>query len=316
VKRIVSLVIGLGILAIIYTRINIAGIADAFRGSNLELLIIGLLLVIPITMITSWRLQCLMPNGMALNFAEANRLVLAASSLNMILPSKAGDFAKAYFMADRGYIKGSLALSLVIFEKTCDFMSLLVWCAFGLFLYPEKDAIFWLLTLCIAGGLFLGLFMLGSKKFSHGFFLMVQRVVPEKTGEKFLQLDAAWNEMHVFFWGDRRNLCKVAITSVFLWFLHLFQIWLFILALGLFTPLIISLALSSIAILIGLLPLTFAGIGTRDAAIIALYHPYFSAASGAALGLLCTTRYLMPAIGGLPFLGRYMATMNIFNRSR
>jgi len=39
----------------------------------------------------------------------------------------------------------------------------------------------------------------------------------------------------------------------------------------------------------------------RDAALIAFYQPYFNP-TAAALGLLCTSRYLLPAIGGLPFL--------------
>lgn len=70
-----------------------------------------------------------------------------------------------------------------------------------------------------------------------------------------------------------------------------------------------NLALSPLAILAGLLPLTFAGVGTRDAALIAFYSPYFNAPTAAALGLLCTSRYLLPAIGGLPFLGQYLATI-------
>ena len=62
-----------------------------------------------------------------------------------------------------------------------------------------------------------------------------------------------------------------------------------------------------LSLLVGLLPVTFAGIGTRDAAIIVLYQPYFSTEVGAALGLLCTMRYVIPALVGLPYLERYLA---------
>ena len=57
------------------------------------------------------------------------------------------------------------------------------------------------------------------------------------------------------------------------------------------------------------MPLTFAGVGTRDAALIAFYKPYLNAPTAAALGLLCTSRYLLPALGGLPFLGKYLTTI-------
>ena len=81
----------------------------------------------------------------------------------------------------------------------------------------------------------------------------------------------------------------------------------FILALRAWTPFLINLALSPLAILAGLLPLTFAGIGTRDAALIFFYQDYFNEATGAALGLLCTSRYFLPAVIGLPFLGQMLA---------
>jgi uncharacterized membrane protein YbhN (UPF0104 family) len=113
--------------------------------------------------------------------------------------------------------------------------------------------------------------------------------------------------MQDYFWADRGRLLRIASTSVFLWFLHLLQIWLFILALKAWTPFVTNLGLAPLALLGGLLPLTFAGIGTRDAAIVVFYHPYFGAPTAAALGLLCTARYLLPALGGLPFLGHYLA---------
>jgi uncharacterized protein (TIRG00374 family) len=115
--------------------------------------------------------------------------------------------------------------------------------------------------------------------------------------------------MFDYFWQETAIFYKVAATSVFLWSLHLLQIWFFILALRAWAPFLANLALSPLAILAGLLPLTFAGVGTRDAALIFFYKPFFSAPVAAALGLLCTSRYLLPAIGGLPFLGQYLPTV-------
>jgi uncharacterized protein (TIRG00374 family) len=115
--------------------------------------------------------------------------------------------------------------------------------------------------------------------------------------------------MYHYFWRDRNQLIKITGTSVLIWFLHLLQIWLFILALKAWAPFLANLALSPLAILAGLLPLPFAGVGTRDTALILFYEPFFDAPAAAALGLLCTSRYLLPAIGGLPFLGKYLASI-------
>lgn len=305
-KRLLPLVISLAILAFLYWKMDVRGLAQVFRGCDPAFMALSLAMVVPLTLITARRLQQLMPLGAVLGFGEANRLILAASVLNMVLPSKMGDIAKAYFMR-RGSLDGSLSLSLVVFEKTCDMLSLLLWCAFGLVLYPAKDWLFWILTAAVAGGLVMGLVLLGSRRFAETFFGLLRRVLPKGKSAKVESLQESWSRMQGYFWGDRARLGRIAVTSVFLWFLHLLQIWLFILALKAWTPFLMNMGLAPLAILGGLLPLTFAGIGTRDAAIVALYRPYFGPSTAAALGLLCTARYLLPALGGLPFLGQYLA---------
>lgn len=319
-KRLLSILVSLTILAVIYWKIDFRGLIQVFQNSNPGWMAVSLGMVVPITLITAWRLQQLMPRPRQgqkspLGFGEANRLILVASTLNMVLPSKMGDIAKAYFMRDRGHLSGSLSLSLVIFEKACDMLSLLLWCAFGLLLYPQKDWLFWLMTLAVVGGLLVGGLLLASRSFAQMFFDVGQAIAPRKLKMKLSSLKTSWREMHDYFWSDRRQLVKIALTSVFTWFLHLLQIWFFILALNAWTPFLTNLALSPLAILAGLLPLTFAGVGTRDAALILFYQPYFSASTAAALGLLCTSRYLLPAIAGLPFLGQYLSTVRSLKKS-
>ena len=309
-KRFISLAVSVAILLIIYSKIDFQGLLNVFQNCDRTWMVISLGMVIPITMFTSGRLQQLMPHRRSLGFMEANRLILGASVLNMVLPSKMGDIAKAYFMKERGHLKGSLSLSLVVFEKACDMVSLLFWCAFGLFLYPAKDELFWTMTTAIAGGLILMLLLLGSKQFAQIFFGLARKLGPKKLRSKIDNLQSSWLEMHDYFWSDKKQLFKIAATSIFIWFLHLLQIWLFILALRAQTPFLTNLALSPLAILMGLLPLTFAGVGTRDAALIFFYNPYFNVSTCAALGLLCTSRYFLPALIGLPFLRQMMGAMN------
>lgn len=325
-KKAVSLIVSLGILALIYWKIDFTKLGPVFAASDPWWMAASLGMVIPLTALTAWRFQQLTPSEARINFAEANRLILSASVLNLILPSKMGDIAKALFLP----LRRSLALSLVVFEKACDMLSLLVWCVFGLawvwldhgaallaFRAPDWLANFHIafkghlpFSVCgifVVGLLCLGLMLLGSLGFSRIFFELLGKIAPGKAKGKFRKLSASWEEMHGYFWANKRRLAIVSATSVFIWLLHLLQIWFFILALRGWCPFVANLALSSLAILAGLLPLTFAGVGTRDAALILLYAPYFPAHVAAALGLLCTVRYVLPAIGGLPFFQRYLA---------
>ncbi|PSB44234.1 lysylphosphatidylglycerol synthetase [Cyanosarcina cf. burmensis CCALA 770] len=315
-KRIISIVVSLIILVIIYWRIDFTNLIKVFQNSNIYWMIVSLCMVVPITTITAWRLQQLTPKQAQLSFGKANKLILAASVLNMVLPSKMGDIAKAYFMRQQGHLTGSLSLSLVVFEKTCDLLSLLLWCVLGLILYPYKNWLFWIMTVSVSLGLILGLLLLSSRKFAQIFFVLSKAIAAKKLKIKIQKLQFSWEEMHNYFWRDRANLFKIALTSIFIWFLHLLQIWFFILALKAWTPFLTNLALSPLAILAGLLPLTFAGVGTRDAALIAFYQPYFNAPTAAALGLLCTSRYLLPAIGGFPFLGQYLTTVRRLSQDK
>ena len=298
----------LGLLAVIYYKIDFAKVLGVFAESSPFMLTGSLLMVVPLTMATSWRLCRLMPKNMPLSFWEANRLTLMASVLNMVLPSKMGDVAKSAFMAQRGHLKGSLAVSLVIFEKACDMASLLAWCAIGLVFYPEKDLLFWIMTAAVTGGFISLSLLLGSRSVASLFFTNAARFTPKKVSEKFSTLEGSWNEMHGYFWESPSRLVVMAIVSLGIWFLHLVQIWLFTLALHTEVPFLASMAIAPLALLAGLLPLTFAGIGTRDAALVLFFAPYMSAPKAAALGVLCTMRYILPALGGLPFMGGFAST--------
>ncbi|MDJ0737328.1 MAG: lysylphosphatidylglycerol synthase transmembrane domain-containing protein [Nostocaceae cyanobacterium] len=312
-KRIFSLLISLIILAFIYYQIDLQALIKVFQNCDGWWMTISLGMVVPLTLLTAWRFQQLMPQGKKLGITEANRLILAASVLNMVLPSKMGDLSKAYFMKQRGHLSGSLSLSLVVFERILDVLSLLLWCVFGLILYPQKNFVFWIITVAIALTIVVGLLILSSRKIAQVFFVLIQKLSTKlstkKLKNKIKKLQLSWEEMQHSLWQNKRQFLKITLTSIFIWFLHLLQIWFFILALKAWTPLVISLALSPLAILAGLLPLTFAGVGTRDAALIAFYQPYFNAPTAAALGLMCTSRYLLPAIGGIPFLGQYLSAI-------
>jgi uncharacterized protein (TIRG00374 family) len=315
-KRIISIVVSLGILAVLYWKIDFAKVVPVFTNCSLSWLVASLLMVVPLTLLTAFRLCQLMPKGHPLGFLESNRLILLASVLNLVLPSKMGDMAKSVFMADRGHLRGSLALALVVFEKACDMLSLLVWCVLGLALYRDKDVLFWAMTAAVVAG-FLGLaLLLGSTHFAKFCFGMGEKFAPGKMKSKIATLHASWIEMHGYFWQDKAKLARIAANSLFIWFLHLVQIWMFTVAIRTDVPFLSNLALSPLAILAGLLPLTFAGVGTRDAALVFFYAPYMAAPSAAALGVLCTLRYVLPAILGLPFLGPAISQLGGLQRLR
>lgn len=306
-KRAISILVSLAILGLIYWRIDISSLWGVFRGCDVWWLTIGLGMFVPITLATAYRLKLIMPRSVICGLWESTKLILAASVLNLVLPSKMGDIAKAWFMRDSLGMPGSSAFAVVVFEKSCDMLSLLLWCAFGLAVFPKESPLFWPLFALVAAGLVGGITFLGSRRFSRALLGWALAVAPGKLHGKIRQLQESWADVQTYTRSSPARMWFIGMGSVAIWFLHLLQIWFFIFALRQSVPMVTNMALSSLSILAGLAPLTFAGVGTRDAALILFYSPYFPAATGAALGLLCTSRYLLPALVGLPFAPAYFA---------
>lgn len=313
-KRIISLCISFLILLFIYAKVDISLVLDSFRRCDALWLMLGFALFVPQVMLTAWRFRKLAPSG-SIRFLEANKLILVAGTMNMVLPSKMGDIAKAYFITRKELMSGMESLALVIFEKTCDLLSLLIWCLFGLLLYRNPNPLFSIMTVCVGFFILLGFMVLSSRSFVN-FCLRMLCLLPFTNVRRKLEgLRQRLYEMQAYLWRNTANAFQILATSLFIWFLHLLQIWLFILALKEWVPIFTSIALTPLAIFIGLAPFTFAGIGTRDAALIFFYKSYFPASSAAALGLLCTCRYLLPALCGLFFFHQYIENLKLPNTS-
>lgn len=308
-KRLLAIVISLLILAALYWKIGTSELLAVLTSTEPKWLAAGLGMVLPLTLITAWRLRLLMPENDRVSGWESTQLILVASSLNMILPSKMGDIAKAYFMARNHGLTQGHCLSLVLYEKTTDMLSLLAWCIFGLLLYPFKGWIFWLMLAAVVALFLLCSALLLSHRFTALLFKLLSYPLPAGIKAKTASLSEKLDELRKQLAGNPGLAARVAIVSLGIWLLHLLQVWLFILALRGWVPFLDNLALAPLAILAGLVPLTFAGVGTRDAAVVLLYGTYLSPAAGAALGLLFTSRYFLPAVMGLPFVHRYMTAL-------
>jgi uncharacterized protein (TIRG00374 family) len=305
-KPLISIGVSFIILGVIYWKIDIANIKDVLVQVDGSVFMGALLILIPTTLLSAFRFRMLLRGQNKPSLGLATKLILAGSTMNVVLPSKMGDMLKSVFMRDALDMRGSLAVSVVVFEKACDLLGLLAWCLLGLVVYAGDESFFIFLVLAIGGGLGVGILMLLSLSFADWFFRLVSKVAPSSMSDKFENLCKSWAEVHGFFWRSKRAVLSIVGVTLLIWFLHLLQIWLLATALHAPVPLLSSLGLSSLALLAGLVPLTLAGVGTRDAAAIYLFAPFMAAPAGAALGLTLTLRYVIPGLAGLPYLAEYL----------
>lgn len=302
-KRVLGLLVSLIILAIIWWQVDLDSIGEAVAQADPRWLAAGLAAVIPLTLGTALRFRMLSRTHLPLG--TATRLILSASTLNLILPSKMGDLAKSVVLTSRYGYDGKLALALVVMEKMLDMASLLFWGVLAMLWLARDQPLFWLGALATGGLLLLLVILLSPLGLSAWLIGLAGRLLPGKAGKWVGGFGAEWQEAVRWFWSARGRMLAVVLVSLTIWAGHLAQFWLFAQALA-FVPFLDNMAFATLAILAGLLPLTMAGVGTRDAAIVLLYAPYLTAGQGAVLGVLATLRYLMPAIAGLPFMGDYL----------
>lgn len=298
-KRLIAIAVSATILVIIWASIDPAAIARAFTAANPFWLVLGLAAVVPITYVTAVRFRML--TGADLGVWSAMRLILSASTLNAFLPSKMGDIAKAWVLRRRYGYGGEHALSLVILEKMLDMGSLLLWGSFACLWLSAGKPILLLGAAATLGGLALIVLLILPSSPA----VRIASRLPGKIGKAARSFSAEWQSTVAGFWAHRRRAAEALGTSIGLWALHLAQFWLFARSLNPAIPFLDNMAFATLAILVGLLPFTMAGIGTRDAAIILFYSAWLRPAEGAVLGVLATSRYLIPAFAGLPFVRDY-----------
>ncbi len=305
-KKFIASVLTLLIFVFIYSRVNWNSFLEICVHANLLYLAIAASFFIITTFVSILRWKLLLKEEVDLPLITATKIFLAAMSLNSVMPSKLGDLTKAYFLRQESIVGYKRGFDTVFLEKLLDLSSLCLLFllgATGLRGFDKKIVlVLMLLSTCVV--VFTVLFITLEKKSNPLRYLLGKILKP------FPRLDMLVKDTEAYLGrlkNNPRRLIFIIVISVALWAFHLVQIYFFFLTLGTDVKLIDVFGLVPAAILIGLLPLTIGGMGTRDAALIYLFSDKFGYETMAAVGILVSTRYWVPSLVGLPFLRSYTA---------
>jgi uncharacterized protein (TIRG00374 family) len=303
VVRAVRVAAAVAILVVLWTKVGWADLGAALARLDAGWLAAALLLFVPQTWLSGARWAALVSAFQPLSVARGTAHVLAASAMNVVLPSKMGDVAKGAFLRrDRPGGDLSTGLALAAFEKGLDTASLAAWMLAACALAPPSDALGMGLAVAGAAGL-LGFLLLFVRPVASA---LAARAKTRRRGllGKALRLLGAAGEAVLALRGRPGRLAAVALASLLLWGLHLLQFSLAHRAAAGTAPEALLWRSVPMAIFVGLLPVTFAGIGTRDAAMAWFLAGPAGDGAALALGAFATLRYLVPAVAGVPVLAR------------
>jgi uncharacterized protein (TIRG00374 family) len=275
----------------------------------------ALVMFVPQILLSGARWSWIVGIYQPLGFWQATEFVLAGNALNIALPSKLGDVAKGAFLrADLPGGDAATGLTLGFLEKGLDVVGLIVCMLAATLIEPPTEALGWFLSICAASGA--GVFLaLLSRPLATRLAVSAQT---NRTGfcGRIFRVTGRISAVFLHLRNRPRALCGIFAVTLFLWLLHLVQFSLVLRATGGTVDTALLWSRVPMAILIGILPITFAGIGTRDAAMLYFLAPVTGNGVALALGVFATFRYIVVAAVGLPFVLRLPLDISRLQASR
>ncbi|MCX7624819.1 MAG: flippase-like domain-containing protein [Candidatus Sumerlaeaceae bacterium] len=313
-KRFISFCISGGLLALLFYKVDRVQLLGYLRSTHFGWFALALFMFVPQIWLIAWRWRRLVSLFTHVSWREAVQQILASNTMNLILPSKLGDLSKGVFLHRMGRLDLSRAMNIVIFEKMLDVGTLAGVMLIGVCLLLMRGTESQMLRhVAVLGGA-MGLLAVAAVALLY--FVRLEDLPPFAKFMAWLAARPKLVKVERFFRaahetivllqsrGARRGV--ICSLSVAIWFAHLIQIYFFFLSLGARPlPPFQFVTMVPLAIFIGLLPLTIAGFGTRDGALIALF-PQFDSSLMLGVALYVNLRYILPAIAGMLFLNRYL----------
>lgn len=304
-KKILSLLVSLAILAVLYSFLDTEALIGTVAGTDPVLLGLSLALLIGVVGLSAARLMLLgQASGHRLGWRLSVEATFAANALNMVTPGKLGDLLKAFLLVDGSARGMPVALSLSVWEKLADLAVVFLIASAALAFVPGLRVVLVfivplaaILSAALLAPAVVGAAVRVKQRIAGGRFAFVERFHEAWQGLQARLADTG---------GARAGL--IAVTAL-IWTGHLVQICLMAAALGAGGGIVFWLGVAGllpVAFIAGLVPLTFAGVGTRDAALVLLLAPLMGGETAAALGILFWLRYLVPGLIGLAFVPKFM----------
>ncbi len=224
----------------------------------------------------------------SISFKESFRMIMAAFPVSVITPAKSGDLIKAYYLKDK--VPVSRVVGAVATERLIDIFVLAFYSFFGAIIF--RNGLILIISLSIF--FLIPLAFLIINKIKLPFPNLRQRI------ENFLYVSKIFIE-------HPKKLVPLLFYTLTLWLLNFLIIKFLFLSLGSDIPIFYIAAAFPLVVFISLLPITVAGMGTRDAAMIYFFGLWVGPSVSLGVGLLYAIfAYWLLALIGLPAMRKLL----------
>lgn len=274
------------VLAVLFWHVEPAAIVDAARRlpTGVWAICLCIAFIFPLVSTTRWWVMT-RAMGSAQPWPLLLRAWLGISPVNLIAPSKSGDLLR--IVALRGRMEGSRVVAGLLAERTLDLAILASFVLMGGIL--SGRAVFTGLSLVV----FLAVFAVIAIALSGARL---------PTGKMLAPRVAAFAAALREGLGKPALLAAATVLTVVQWTLVGALVTIMLLGSGADINAVDTMIAMPMAVLTGMIPITIAGMGTRDGTMLVLYAGVANPSQILAAGLLYTAIvYWLPALTGLVF---------------
>lgn len=280
------------VFVILIKSFDINNLWEVISGSSKKHILIGLAISWLGLPLGAWRWQnTLKMFGYHVNFTRV-MLVNLANAPFMIIPGRLGDLVKSYSIKNK--VPVSKSINSIILEKIIDVLSLLILIVIGSLIIKRYEwGILALITI-------LGIFLIGGLVVPRVNKKLITKLVRL---EKIKKIIEELPDLIKIIRNHKKLYLTTQIVSITNWLATSVMIYYFFIALGVTISFITVVATLPITIFIGLIPITIAGMGTRDAAMIKIFSDFATPSQALGVGILYSfLNYWLAIIIGLFFL--------------
>jgi glycosyltransferase 2 family protein len=242
-------------------------IAQDLSKANLWWIALSVVLVLPFIALKAWRWQVILHDlGLKISFGEAYRLYAIGLSAGSFTPGQAGDAIKAFYLHEKGFSLGSGLVSVVL-DRLFDLAVLVLLAVSGLIFLGNAFKGDLPVLLLLLGGTLAGLVVLAIPRTRQFLLDLALKVFMRR---KTTAQTTRQEETKAVETLRPVNLIPVFGVTIAASLLALFRVWLLAISIGLNLNPLEVVAISSLATVAGLVPISVGGIGARDVVLVGI----------------------------------------------
>ena len=222
--------ISLVFLDLVFYKLDIGTMLMALKQANYYMFIPSLVMLAITLVVRTWRWHWLLYQTQTARFYSLFSSLMIGTAANMVLPARAGEFIRAYFLGRREKISKTTAFATIVVERIFDGLTILLFLLVVVILTGAKSdeirtmgylgAAFYL-------GVLIGLVLLYSRR--DFLVRLIQALLPQPLAAKIIELLEAFLEgMKVMRNG--RQLFMVVLLSLATWVGFTLSFWPILLA--------------------------------------------------------------------------------------